>query len=247
MVALEGGVREMFWLDDDAGAAIEPQLPSNQPGARRMDDRRIISGIIHVLKSGWRWKDCPPEYGPPTTVYNRFNLWSRRNHWRKILDALVAGQWITTAVAMDGSYMKAHRCAHGGKGGQKSGHRPFSGRPNHVNPRPERRARASDHSQGNGWQRVGHFHGRSPFGRQGYDSDKLRSVIGDKGAKPVIPGRKSRKRKIRFDKMRYKSRWMVEAVFGRLKDFRRVATRHDKLARNHMSSPMIATIGAHWL
>lgn len=119
MVALEGGVREIFWLDDDAWAAIEPQLPSNQPGARRVDDRRIISGIIHVLKSGCRWKDCPPEYGPPTTVYNRFNRWSRRNHWRKILDALVAGQWITTAVAMDGSYVKAHRCAHGGKGGPK--------------------------------------------------------------------------------------------------------------------------------
>ena len=82
---------------------------------------------------------------------------------------------------------------------------------------------------------------------KGYDSDKLRSVIRDKGAKPVIPGRKSRKRKIRFDKTRYKSRWMVEAVFGRLKDFRRVATRYDKLARNYMSSLMIATIVAYWL
>jgi transposase len=82
---------------------------------------------------------------------------------------------------------------------------------------------------------------------KGYDSDKLRSVIRDKGAKPVIPGRKSRKRKIRFDKTRYKSRWMVEAVFGRLKDFRRVATRYDKLVRNYMSSLMIATIATYWL
>jgi transposase len=132
MDALEGGMREIFWLDDDAWAAIEPHLPSNQPGARRVDDRRIISGIIHVLKSGCRWKDCPPEYGPPTTVYNRFNRWSRRGHWRKILDALVAGQWITTAVAMDGSYVKAHRCAHGGKGGPKVRR---SGFPEAVKPR----------------------------------------------------------------------------------------------------------------
>jgi len=82
---------------------------------------------------------------------------------------------------------------------------------------------------------------------KGYDSDKEPSVIRDKGAKPVIPGRKSRKRKIRFDKTRSKSRWMVEAVFGRLKDFRRVATRYDKLARNYMSSLIIATIVAYWL
>jgi transposase len=112
-------MREIFWLDDEAWAAIAPLLPTNQPGARRVDDRRIISGIIHVLKSGCRWKDCPPEYGPPTTVDNRFNRWSRKDHWRRILTTLAAGQWITTAVAMDGSYVKAHRCAHGGKGGRR--------------------------------------------------------------------------------------------------------------------------------
>jgi transposase len=70
---------------------------------------------------------------------------------------------------------------------------------------------------------------------------------GAKGAKPVIPGRKSRKRKIRFDRNRYKFRWMVEAVFCRLKDFRRVATRYDKLARNYLETLTIATIVAYWL
>jgi transposase len=116
---LEVTLGNLFWLDDAAWAVIEPHLPKNQPGARRVDDRRIISGIIHVLRSGCRWKDCPPEYGPPTTVYNRFNRWSRRDHWRRILKALAEGQWITDAVAMDGSYVKAHRCAHGGKGGRR--------------------------------------------------------------------------------------------------------------------------------
>src|SRR3984893_9393977 len=62
-----------FWLDDRQWAAIEPLLPTNQPGAHRKDDRRIISGIIHVLKAGGRWQDCPAVYGPPTTIYNRFH------------------------------------------------------------------------------------------------------------------------------------------------------------------------------
>lgn len=47
---------DLFWLSDEAWAAIEPQLPKNQPGARRVDDRRVISGIVHVLKSGCRWR-----------------------------------------------------------------------------------------------------------------------------------------------------------------------------------------------
>jgi transposase len=110
----------LFWLSDAAWSLIEPLLPKNQPGAPRVDDRRVISGIIHVLKSGCRWQDCPPAYGPPTTIYNRFNRWSRKDHWRRILQALAEGQWITHAVAMDGSYVKAHRCAHGGKGGRRN-------------------------------------------------------------------------------------------------------------------------------
>ena len=62
-----------FWLSDEQWAVIEDFMPQNQPGARRVDDRRVISGIIHVMKSGCRWRDCPPVYGPYTTIYNRWN------------------------------------------------------------------------------------------------------------------------------------------------------------------------------
>ena len=79
-----------YWLGDKAWAAIEPLLPKVYAGARRQDDRRIISGIVHVLRSGCRWKDCPAVYGPSTTVYNRFNRWSGRGRWQAIFDALVA-------------------------------------------------------------------------------------------------------------------------------------------------------------
>ena len=110
---------QLFWLNDEAWAAIEPHLPTNQPGARRVDDRRVISGILHVLKSGCRWRDCPAEYGPHTTVYNRFNRWSRRQVWRDILEALVATGMLSYSTAVDSTYVKAHRSAHGGKGGRR--------------------------------------------------------------------------------------------------------------------------------
>ena len=112
-------MRHLFWLSDEAWAAIEPHLPKNQPGARRVDDRRVISGILHVLKTGCRWRDCPKEYGPHTTIYNRFNRWSRRQLWVRILDALVSQGVLVHSTALDSTYVKAHRSAHGGKGGRR--------------------------------------------------------------------------------------------------------------------------------
>ena len=106
----------LFWLSDEQWAAIAPHLPKNQPGARRVDDRRVISGILHVLKIGCRWQDCPAEYGPHTTVYNRFNRWARRRFWLKLLEALVASGAVTKSTSMDSTYIKAQRSAFGGKG-----------------------------------------------------------------------------------------------------------------------------------
>jgi len=113
---------DLFWLTDEQWAVLEPFMPKNQPGARRVDDRRVISGIVHVLKSGGRWRDCPVEYGPHTTVYNRYNRWSRRGFWRAMLAALAEAGWVAETAALDSTYVKAHRSAHGGKGGH--GRRP---------------------------------------------------------------------------------------------------------------------------
>ncbi len=110
----------LFWLSDAQWKAIHPHLPAGLPGARRVDDRRIISGIIHVLKSGCRWIDCPSEYGPHTTVYNRFNRWSRRHFWSDLLAALAKTEAVTTTTSIDSTYVKAQRSAFGGEGGKKN-------------------------------------------------------------------------------------------------------------------------------
>jgi transposase len=107
----------MFWLSDGQWAALEPLLPKNQPGAHRVDDRRVISGIVHVLKTGCRWRDCPSAYGPATTVYNRYRRWAGRGLWRGLFQALVQvspGE----AHLIDSTHAKAHRSAAGGKGGR---------------------------------------------------------------------------------------------------------------------------------
>ncbi len=106
----------LFWLLDEQWAESEPFMPQNQPGARRVDDRRVISGIVHVLKVGCRWRYCPADYGPHTTVHDRYNRWSRRGFWRAMLAALAEAGWITKTAALDSTYVKAHRSAHGGNG-----------------------------------------------------------------------------------------------------------------------------------
>ena len=103
---------------DEVWAATEPHLPKNQLGARRVDDRWVISGIIHMLKNGGHWADCPSEYGPLTTMYDRWNRWSRRGFWTGILAALTEVGWLAETGQIDSSYIKARRSAGGAKGGR---------------------------------------------------------------------------------------------------------------------------------
>jgi transposase len=85
------------------------------------------------------------------------------------------------------------------------------------------------------------------LGDKDYDADRLRRSLREGRTVPVIPGRRNRKRVIRYDQERYRSRHLIENAFCRLKDFRRVATRYDKLAANFLSGVELATAIAFWL
>ena len=80
--------RSLFWLSDEAWNTLGAHLPHGKPGKPRVDDRTVISGILHVLKTGCRWRDVPPAYGPPTTIYNRYNRWSQRRIWQRIFEKM---------------------------------------------------------------------------------------------------------------------------------------------------------------
>ncbi len=117
--------RKLYWLDDEGWARIEPHLPKGRRGAHRVDDRRVISGIVHMLQSGAGWRYCPVEYGPYTTVYNRFNRWSRQGIWLEMFRALTGHSGVYGApefdtAAIDSTHVKAHRSAAGAKGGTSS-------------------------------------------------------------------------------------------------------------------------------
>jgi len=85
------------------------------------------------------------------------------------------------------------------------------------------------------------------LGDKAYDSAELREALDERGTKPVIPNRCNRKQPFSFNKRLYKLRWRIENAFNRLKDFRRIATRYDKLARNYLASVCLAAALVWWI
>jgi transposase len=89
---------------------IEPFFPRSR-GLTRVDDRRVISGIIYVIRNGLQWKDAPPGYGPHKTLYNRFVRWSRLGVFTRIFAALAAAGGVPERLMIDATHLKAHRTA----------------------------------------------------------------------------------------------------------------------------------------
>ena len=99
------------WLLSEAQMRrIEPFFPLSH-GVPRVDDRRVISGIIFVLKNGLRWRDAPAGYGPHKTIYNRFIRWSRLGVFNRIFTELAAGSDAADRLMIDATHLKAHRTA----------------------------------------------------------------------------------------------------------------------------------------
>jgi len=113
-----GSVANEYWISDQDWAVIEPLIAMDRRGVKPRNNRAVISGILHVLKFGCRWRDCPALYGPHTTIYNRFNRWSKAGIWQTMFSQLA--QFDSAAVqSIDSTSSKAHRCSAGGKGGPR--------------------------------------------------------------------------------------------------------------------------------
>jgi transposase len=100
-----------FDLTDFEWSVIQPLLPNKPRGVPRVDDRRVISGIVDVIRDGLMWRDAPAVYGPHKTLYNRFVRWSRAGVFDRIFAALAAGSEATGAVMIDATHLEAHRTA----------------------------------------------------------------------------------------------------------------------------------------
>lgn len=101
---------DLFWLTPRQLRRIESHFPLSH-GIPRVDDLRVVSGIIHVIRNGLRWRDAPVDYGPHKTLYNRFVRWSRMGVFDRIFTALAEDAGEPDRVMIDSTHLKAHRTA----------------------------------------------------------------------------------------------------------------------------------------
>lgn len=101
---------DLFWLTEVQMARLAPFFPKSH-GKPRVDDRRVLSGIIFINRNGLRWRDAPLEYGPPKTLYNRWKRWSDKGVFARILLELAKESDATDTLMIDATHLKAHRTA----------------------------------------------------------------------------------------------------------------------------------------
>ena len=99
-----------FWLSEGQMERLRPYFPKVR-GKPRVDDRRVLSGILHVLRNGLRWQDAPAVYGPHKTLYNRFARWSRLGVFARIFRDLAKPGPDADTIMIDSTHLKAHRTA----------------------------------------------------------------------------------------------------------------------------------------
>ena len=216
--------RNLFWLSGDQWQRIEPHLPTDVRGVERADDRRVISGIVHVLRSGCRWCDCPPEYGPPTTIYNRFVRWAGRGIWENLFRELAGNGRATGTQMIDRLHIKAHTLGRRRKRGEQKQAvgRSRGGRNTKIHALADAKGRliailltgGEAHDCPVADRLIRRVKpSKHLLGDNAYDSAELRCELDERGSKPVIPNKSNRKQPFSFNNRLYKLRWRIESAF----------------------------------
>ena len=101
---------DLYWLTDEQMTRLRPFFPKSH-GKPRVDDRRVMSGIVFVNRNGLRWCDAPKDYGPHKTLYNRWKRWGAKGIFLQMMEGLAAASAEPKTVMIDATYLKAHRTA----------------------------------------------------------------------------------------------------------------------------------------
>jgi transposase len=231
-------------IPPDQWERIEPLLPG-RPGGHggvARNNRGFINAVWYVAKTGIPWRDLPERFGKWDTVYHRFNEWCKKGVWQRVLAAVQDPdlEWLM----LDSTVIRAHHHAAGMNGGadnQALGRsRGGFGTKIHLavdalgNPLKVHVSPGQDADSTHAETLLGDHQPEAVLADKGYDTNALVESIEARGAEAVIPPKSNRVEQREYDETVYRERNKVERCVNKLKQFRRVATRYEKTARNFL-------------
>lgn len=220
-------------------------------GVTAKDNRLFVEAVLWIARTGSPWRDLPEEFGFWHRVYVRYSRWGKKGTWTKVLSS-VSGVPDLEYLMVDGSIVRVHQHGAAEKDAQEQEAMGKSrgGLSTKIHAavdalgNPVRllltAGQASEHTQAEAL--IDGFRADFVLADKGYDSDAFVEAIQNSGATPVIPPKSNRKTPRDYDKDIYKERNLVERLFQKLKEYRRVATRYERLAVNYMTMLSLASI-----
>jgi transposase len=244
---------ERDMLRDDQWQRVAHLLPGKvtDPGRTAGDNRLFLEAVLWVLRTGSPWRDLPERFGQWNSVYQRFKRWSVRGVWLRVFTEL-AKDADFEEVYLDATVVRAHQHASGAekKNGPQALGRSRGGLSTKIhaaveglgNPAALTLTGGHEHDSKQAQplldavaEQAGAQQVATVTADKAYDSAAIVTGIEAMGAQAVIPQLANRKEPRPVDWAQYKNRNLVERFFARLKQYRRVATRYDKLASRFMS------------
>ena len=242
-------------VSDDLWKAIEPLIRAvkgTTTAPSKLSPRMFVEAILFQARTGNPWRDLPREFGKWISVYHRFRRWERAGLWKRIWKHLQnINDKPVCHLFIDSTAMRAHQHASvakkdGGQAKQAMG-RSCGGLTTKLHA-----ACADDRTAVSFSLSPGQSHDATAFPSvwkgvpksrwldaavmdKAYDSDDIRNFLEYQGIEAVIPPKSNRKRLLSYDKVKYRMRQQVERFFCRIKCFRRIATRYDRLAKTFMA------------
>ena len=211
--------------------------------------RNTVEGILYRLRVGCPWRDVPEAFGGWNNIYKCFNYWSRKGKLLRLFQTLAHEPDVEWEF-IDGSIVKAHQHSSGSDHAEQAIGHSRGGNSTKIHLAVDSYGLPIDFEitggQVNDIKVAPELIERLPLGEaviadKGYDSEVLRNQIKEKGCTSVIPRRShSTIGNEEMDWCLYKYRHLVENAFARLKHFRSIATRYDKLKRNYQSMVALA-------
>jgi len=239
-------------LSDKQWESLKPLLPVDEgrSGRRPHPNRIMINAMLWVLRTGAPWRDLPKEYPRWKAVHTRFLRWSKRGIWKRILEELAIDLDDEFAI-LDASIVRVHQDAVGGKknGSECVGHsRGGATTKIHAvvdslgNPTKIELTEGQVHDVTMAPELLRFLSSTMILADKGYDSNAVIAQIESQGCQSVIPARRCRLETRNYDRHVFKSRYLVEHFFQKIKRHRRICTRYEKLAVTFLGMIILACI-----